>query len=167
MSITSLSAEVGVAFVICYWGAGLALGFKADPRRPLLAQEAIQRCFNWAVNTGVTRGGLQYVYDKSAIGYVCTTHADIMKGLVAQFRAEIIMGREVPPILDEWPEDSDEGPVIEYDEDRILSLATERATTFLRERVTYDNFMMNTVATTSLAPDYGMGNLVRVSAPAE
>jgi hypothetical protein len=166
MSITSLSAEVGVAFVIAYWGAGLALGFKADPRRPLAAQEAIQRCFNWAVNTGVTKGGLSYVYDESAIGYVCTTHEDIMKGLIAQFRAEIIMAREVPPLVDEWPEDSEDGPVIEYDEPLIESMATARAQAFLRDRVTYEPFLANTV-TTSLAPVYGLGSLARVAASDE
>jgi hypothetical protein len=161
MSINSLALEVGVAFILAYWGGGLALGFKADPRRPLISQEAIQRCFNWAFNTGVTRGRLHYVYDKSAIGYVFTSHADLLKGLIAQFRAEIIMSREVPPIKDDY--DDDLGAIIEYDEALIERMATERATRFMEERVVYENFLSN--LTTSLAPVYEVGAMTRVGAP--
>lgn len=164
MLINSLASEVGVAFIIAYWGNGLALGFKADPKRPLIAQEAIQRCFNWACNTGVTRGRLHHVYDKSAIGYVLTTHADLFKGLIAQFRAEIIMGREVPPLVDKEDEETG-GWDIQYDEPLVERMATERANRFMEEQVSYDNFLSN--LTTSLAPVYGVGNLTRVGASSE
>lgn len=160
MSIPSLAEEVGVAFIICYWGGGLALGFKTDPRRPDISKGAVERCLNWAFNMGVSKGDVCRVYDRSSIAYVYTNHADLLKGLIAQFRAEAIMRRELPPLVDEWPEDVD-APLLEYDESGYDRLATERAHRFMAERIEYEPFL-STIH--SIAPVYGVGHMARAGA---
>lgn len=157
MIVHSLLDESQVQYLQCWWGNGLALGFKGDPA-------AIERCYNWAVNTGVTRGRLLWLYDRESIGYVYTNHDDLMKGLLAQFRADVIMGREVPLLRDEENEETGE-VTIEYDEGAIDALVQARVTLFIAERLINENFMSS--MSDSLAPIYGYGHLARTERAAD
>lgn len=141
-----------VTFMLALWGAGLALGFKGEA-------SAIERCYNWAANTRVTRGELKWLYSADAgIGYVYVAcRDDLIAGLVAQFRAELIMARAIPPLKDEWllDEDGDEiAHLLEYDETQLAALAGAKATRFLDEKLVHENFTGGRLP--DLAPIYSV-----------
>jgi hypothetical protein len=163
MVIKSLFDEELVQFIQCWWGSNIALGFKGDPRVPYESNKAIERCYNWAANTGVTRGRLHWMYDRSSIGYVVTCQADLLRGLINQFRADIIMSREIKPLEERWQEDEEKDTaevIISYDEPKIEAMATERANRFIAERVEQDNFLNGLIS--NLAPVYSIGHMHRV-----
>lgn len=145
----TLSQEQG-RFYISRWGPTLAFGFRGEP-------EFVNRMSNWASNTGISKGGTRWVYGmRNQFGYVIVKdRATILRGLAAQFRAEIIMSREVPPLVDRW-DDETESSVLEYDENRIDSLAAARAAQFMEERVVKDSFLQST--NTGLAPVYSLAD---------
>ena len=149
MKVKSLNEESGVQFLTTWWGNGISLGFKGDP-------EAIERCYNWASNTGVTRGMLHWIYDKSSIGYILTNEKDLWKGLIAQFRAEIIMSKQIPLLKDGIDEETQE-IITEYNEPLIHKIASEMAAKFYKEKIIIENFMSNTA--TSYGPIYSIGHL--------
>jgi hypothetical protein len=164
MKIKTLWDEESVRFIQCWWGSNIALGFKGDPTTPVESLAAIERCYNWASNTGVTRGRLHWLYDTASIGYVVSCPADLLRGLISQFRADIIMSREVPPLTDAFVEDEEKDTaetIIEYDDPRIEGMATERAHRFMAERIEQDNFLNSMVH--SSGPVYSLGNMARTS----
>ena len=134
MSILSLADE-SVQFLLCSHGSCLALAFRGDSL-------AIQRCFNWACNTGVSRGELLWIYlGGQSIAYIFVKdRATIIAGLAAQFYAEIILNKEIPPLVDRRNEESDEIE-LEYNEEKINSLANFRAQEFFDKRIEFDNFL--------------------------
>lgn len=123
-------------FLLSYYGAQMALGFKGD-----LA--FINRCFSWAENTGVIgRGaGVHWFYGVDGkLGYVCPPDkATIRKGLIAQFRTEIIQSNRVAKIRDIWSEE--EGLDIEYNEEAVNQLAEQKADEFMAIRIKHDCFL--------------------------
>lgn len=125
-------------FLISYYGAQMALGFKGD-------LNFIRRCYNWAENTGVVGKGasLHWFYDENGkMAYVCPpTKEHIRNGLILQFRAEIIYEQEVKPLREEWSDDN--GLMIEYDEVAVESLAAQRADDFIANRLVPDCFLVN------------------------
>lgn len=135
--MTSIHDDEG-EWLLSSYGLNLALGFKGTP-------EFIQRCFSWATNTGVIHKGqsLNWYYEAvtGKIAYVCPKDvAAIERGLALQFRAEIIMNREIAPLKEGWTE-NDEWE-LEYDEPAIERLAGQRARQFMEERVVRDNFVL-------------------------
>ena len=129
-----------VVFLLAIWGEGFALGFKGRD------QAALERCYNWAQNTRVTKGELQWIYSSDAdIAYVYLASLDTLrKGLIAQFRAEAILRNEVLRLRDEWlvDEEGDEvEPVVEYDEEHLHALASAKADRFLAEKLVHEAFM--------------------------
>jgi hypothetical protein len=149
MKVKSLNDESEVKFLITWWGNGIALGFKGELK-------AIERCYNWASNTGVTRGILHWIYDIASIGYVLTNQNDLMKGLIAQFRAEIIMSKEIPLLEDRIEEETQE-IIIEYNEPLIHKMAVEKANEFMKSKIVVENFMNN--SSTPEGPVYSIGHL--------
>ncbi len=145
----TLAQEQG-RFYISRWGPTLAFGFRGEP-------EFVTRMSNWANNTGVSKGPTRWVHGmRNEFGYVIVKNREtILRGLAAQFRAEIIASREIPPLVDRW-DDETESPVLEYDENRIDSLAAARAEQFMTERVTKDHFLQNDNA--GLAPVYSLAD---------
>lgn len=133
----SIADETG-DFLISYYGAQMALGFKG----PL---DFIRRCHNWAENTCVIGKGasLHWFYGEDGnMAYICPqTREDIHRGLVSQFRAEIIRDKEVPLLKNEYDEDS--GWDIEFDEAEIEKLAIQRADDFINNRIKQDYFLVN------------------------
>jgi hypothetical protein len=144
-----LAEETG-KFFISRWGPTLALGFRGEP-------DFIFRISNWANNTGVSKGATHWLYGmRNQFGYVTVKdRAAILRGLAAQFRAEIIMSKEIPPLIDRW-DDETESPVIEYDEARIDALANARANQFMDTRITKDNFLQTN--NVGLAPVYSLAD---------
>lgn len=143
----TLNDETG-KFLLSFYGNSFALGFKGD-------NKFIQRCFNWAHNHSVTSGGLHWFYDHGGkLAYILIkSREDIIKGFAAQFRSDIIMGHEVPPLKDEMnPRTLDY--ILEYDEEKIEKMALERAEKFFAERVELENFLSRIPF--SLAPVYEM-----------
>lgn len=134
-AVKSIADEKG-DFLLSYYGAQMALGFKGD-----LA--FIRRCYNWAENSGVIGKGasLHWFYDEDGkMAYVCPPTKDhIRNGLIAQFRAEIIHNSDVIPIKKEW--DDENGLTLEYDESQVESLAVQRADDFIANRIKPDSFM--------------------------
>ena len=144
-------------WLISSYGANLALGFKGTP-------DFIERCFNWAVNTGVVHKGQQLNWFYEAVtgklAYVCPKSvAAIERGLALQFRAEIVQSREIPPLKEGWTED-DEWE-LELDETKIEDLARARARAFMAERLIRDNFVI--ARPQSVGTVYSLGSLWRPS----
>lgn len=143
-TLAPLSDE-SVTFLLCMFGRGLVLGFKGDHR-------SVERCYNWAANTGVTKGALMWVYgskgggDRGGLGYVfCESRDDLREGLIAQFRAEAIVRGEVLRTREEWSLDDDGDEVdvlITYDEDHLHSLAAARADRFLADKIVHESFLL-------------------------
>jgi hypothetical protein len=155
-----LNEEIG-QFLLSWYGNGYALGFAGD-------EDFIERCFNWTHNTGVIslNQRLEWFYGKGGrFAYVCPqTTEDILIGLTAQFRVEIIQDKEVPLLKDEW-DDENECPILEYDEKAINRLAHERAKAFFEDRIVLENFMCRQPV--FLAPIYEMGVAGRADVAAE
>lgn len=144
-----LAQETG-KFFTSRWGPTLAFGFRGEP-------DFIRRVSNWINNTGLSKGTPRWVFGmEKRFGYVIVKDkAAISSALAAQFRAEIIMAKEVPPLVDRW-DDETESPVIEYDESRIDALAAARAAQFMEERVVKDSFLQS--SNTGLAPVYSLAD---------
>ncbi len=141
-------------FLLSVYGANYALGFKGD-------SSFINRCYNWATNTGVVHKGARllwyYEKDTGRLAYVCPKSVSkIIEGLKLQFRAEIIASREIPPLRDELVESEDEAvePVyhLEFDETGIEKLSAQRADEFMSAHVMKDNFVLDRPV--SIAPIY-------------
>lgn len=151
--------QANTPWLISSYGENLALGFKGDP-------DFIERCYNWATNTGVIGKGarLNWYYERitGRLAYVCPKNVDvILAGLKLQFRAEIIMAHEVSPLHDRTQDDDWEGEGemrIGYDEDKIDSLAAQRADAFMRDHVIRDSFVLDKL--TQTAPIYSLGTLL-------
>lgn len=145
----TLAQEQG-RFYISRWGPTLAFGFRGEP-------EFVTRMSNWANNTGVSKGPTRWVHGmRNEFGYVIVKNREtILRGLAAQFRAEIIASREIPPLVDRW-DDETESIMLEYDESRIDALAAARAEAFMTERVVKDSFLQND--NTGLAPVYSLAD---------
>lgn len=136
-TVTSIMDETG-EFLISYYGAQMALGFKG----PL---DFIRRCHNWVENTCVIGKGasLHWFYGEDGnMAYVCPqSKEDIRRGLILQFRAEIITNKEIPLLKSEYDEEI--GLTIEYDEEKIEALAAQRADYFMENRIKHDYFLAN------------------------
>ena len=158
MKIKSLFEEDSIKFVTAWWGNNIALGFKGNTNNVDESLRAINRCYNWATNTGVTPGRLQWLYDKASIGYILTTHDKMVRGLFVQFRAEVIMNRLVNPIKD-YIDPETESAVIEYDESAIDILANAMTERFMNEKITPENFLTANVSST--APIYSMASITK------
>lgn len=154
--MTTLNQDAG-DWLISSYGANLALGFKGTP-------DFIERCFNWAVNTGVVHKGQRLCWFHEAVtgklAYVCPKSiAAIERGLALQFRAEIVLSREIPPLKEEWTEDDEF--VLELDEERLDELAGQRAKVFMAERLIRDSFVLGRPQ--GVGEVYGLGSLWRPS----
>lgn len=148
-------------FLLSSYGENLALGFKGTP-------DFIERCHNWAVNTGVIGLGqsLHWYYERvtGKLAYVCPkNHAAIERGLALQFRAEIIQAKEIPPLKEGWTEDDEFE--LELDEKRVDALANQRAKTFMAENVIKDSFVLG--RSQSVGDVYSFGPGWRHSTPEE
>jgi hypothetical protein len=144
-------------WLISSYGANIALGFKGDPG-------FIERCYNWAVNTGVVHKGQRLCWFHEAVtgklAYVCPKSvAAIERGLALQFRAEIIQSREIPPLKEGWTEDDE--LILELDEARIDELAGRRAKAFMAERLIRDSFVLGRPQ--GVGDVYSLGSLWRPS----
>lgn len=146
--------------MLASYGSNLALGFKGDP-------SFIERCFNWASNTGVLRPGAQlywYYGEGGRLAYVCPKSLKAIKlGLFRQFQAEIILNKEVPLKADhsrddEWME-ANEGkdlPIVEHEDYKIARLAAQRAGQFLKDHMIHDSFFLR--RNESVLMPFGMGS---------
>lgn len=117
---------------LCWHSTGVALAFEGGA-------DFIRRWYNWSINTGVIGEGAQlHYYLPGYVGnlaYICVASMnDILRGLAAQFRWEIIRDREIPRLVERVDPDT-EMPEVEYDEEAIAQLATARAEEFVRERI--------------------------------
>lgn len=161
-------------FMLAHYGAYYALGFKGEP-------DFIQRCFNWAVNTGVIGPGgqIQWFYEAETgrLAYVCpkSLHA-IKRGLFLQFQAEIIQAKEVALKADHSRDDEwidvhhagnkfDGTPLIDYNDYQIARLAGKRVKEFLRDHVVKDAFFLR--KSESVGPIYGMARKGRAESAFE
>jgi hypothetical protein len=137
-------------FLLSFYGNILALGFKGE-------KDFIRRCHNWAHNYSITSGGLHWFYEQGgALAYVLVkSRDDILRGLAQQFRADIIISREILPLKEELNYEFDpenEESALKYNEKKIEKLAWERAENFFKERVELENFLSR--IPTSIAPAY-------------
>ncbi len=135
-------------FLLSRYGSIWALGFKGD-------YGFVQRSHAWAINTGIARGNLRWMYGLNGkIAYVAVKEEErILKGLAAQFYAEIIRDKEIAPLDIKMDLETEMTEVV-YDEIAIESLAYERAVQFYETRVVCVPFMESQVR--GLAPVYSM-----------
>lgn len=122
---------------ISFFGYRRALGFKGN-------NAFIHRCFNLCVNRGIvsTLSHLRWPYGPGEeFAYVVVeTKERILRGLAEQFRSEIIMHEEIPPLNEKFDEETGEYTV-EFDEPMIHALASARAADFAREHIRQDDFV--------------------------
>jgi len=138
------------------YGSNLALGFQGTP-------DFIERCFNWAVNTGVVGRGARLSWfqgiEAGKLAYICPQGLkSIEKGLYLQHRAEIIMTREFPLVADHTRNDEYVGHpnrLIQYDR-RVSTLAKERTAAFVRDCIIHDAFLAKRPE--SIGHVYGLGS---------
>ena len=151
MSTFTKLVDEPVQFLLSFYGCGLALGFKGSA-------DAVERCFNWASNCGVSKGQLWHLYDRgNSMAYVFVQNRDVLlAGLIKQIRAELIMSHEIPPLVDRINPETDEIE-LEYDEALLDQIATIRATDFLTNHITLDNFAGRIPI--EAAPIYGLGQV--------
>lgn len=142
---------------LCSYSSGIALLFEGD-------EDFIQRWYNWAVNTGLL-GSLsrlnRWAHPRGSVGYVIirakwftdpvsreTTRYEpmeqIQNALTAQFRAEMIMNREIAPLQDRWSDETCEY-TLEYDEVRLARESRARAAAFLDTHFKRSGGILNNV----------------------
>ena len=137
---------------ICFYGKGVAIGFRGD-------KDFVKRCLNWAVNFGATKSDaklLSSCYGERYIDYVlCTKKEQFLNALKEQFRSEIILNNEVPPLIPFMAaeEDSDATEAV-YDDEAIENLAARRVEAFMHNEdcVVLEQFMSK--CPISLGPVY-------------
>lgn len=120
---------------ICSHSCGIAFAFEGDPG-------FIRRWYNFAVNTGIIGENAQLHYylerQEGNLAYVCAASREVvLRGLVSQFRWEIIRDREVPLLVNRIDPET-ELPEIEFDEAKIDELAVTRAQAFMRDHIKTD-----------------------------
>jgi len=126
---------------ICFYGKGMALGFRGN-------KNFVNRCLNWAVNSGATKHNAELqssYYGDSYIEYVlCPKKDKFLNALKEQFVHEIILNNEVPPLIPFMAaeEDSDAIEAV-YDDEAIENLAARRVEAFMHNEdcVVLEQFM--------------------------
>jgi len=139
-------------FSICFYGKGVAIGFRGE-------KSFVKRCLNWAVNSGATKYDAKLsssYFGDSYIDYVlCPKKDRFLNALKEQFRSEIILNNEVPPLIPFMAaeEDSDAIEAV-YDDEAIENLAARRVEAFMHNEdcVVLEQFMSK--GPISLGPVY-------------
>lgn len=139
-------------FLLCPFGRAYSFGFHGPP-------DFIWRAYAFCQNRSIISRSATLHWFHGANGplaYVITTKERILAGLKSQFRGEIVTNREVPLIRDEWLDgEEDNDPCVhrlEIDEEKVNSLAAERAYHFLTYDIINDPLMMTRAS--GIAPVY-------------
>lgn len=122
---------------LSYWGRRVALGFHGTA-------DFVERGFNLAHNRGMTalHGRLHFPFcGEQTYGYVVVEDREaIRRGLISQFRSEIVANGEAVILREILDEETGEYTV-EFDEDQIAALAAQRAEHFLTNVIITDHFL--------------------------
>lgn len=155
--------ENGSPWLISSWGENLALGFKGSP-------PYIQRCFNWAVNTGVVSKGARLNWFHEAVtgklAYVCPkSRRAIRRGVLLQLWAESRMAAaaevratKVSSTLATFvSETEDDGWEVRLHHWPLARAAVRQARAFMEDHIVRDSFVLDRAG--GLGNVYSVGSL--------
>lgn len=127
-----LNEETGT-FLLGPYGNVQAFGFKGD-------KDFVRRSYNLCYNYGITNKRLHKLSE--GLYYVVTNEKNILEGLKNHFVNEIKYTKEISLLKDEYDENNEVEPyLIQYDEEKIDKLATDRAAEFFAKKIILSNFM--------------------------